>query len=178
MFGIWSYHVGHVDRVELAERCAWHTLRVHFFIGVGLQSLRVLHGGPMAAFVHPVAFAIAPCRAYSTCRIGRAVCMAHPAGEVVSRGQALSVRDDERGVSSYGCLSKKRGGSVEKRGVEACSTVRSCGTLDTEWQEKQRTQTVPNEQGHTTSTRPILRANAPPRVCENILAWMYHPDFP
>jgi len=44
-------------------------------------------------------------------------------------------------------------GSV--RGVEAGSTVRSCGTLDTERQEQLRTQTIPKEQGHTTSTRPM-----------------------
>jgi hypothetical protein len=33
--------------------------------------------------------------------------------------------------------------------------VRSCGTLGTERQEQQRTQTLPNQQGHSTSTRPI-----------------------
>ena len=44
-------------------------------------------------------------------------------------------------------------GSV--RGVEAGCKVRSCGTLDTERQEQQRTQTLPNQHGHSTSTRPI-----------------------
>src|SRR4030042_2392630 len=33
--------------------------------------------------------------------------------------------------------------------------VRSCGTLDTERQEQQRTQTLPAQHGHNTSTRPI-----------------------
>src|SRR4030042_1987264 len=35
--------------------------------------------------------------------------------------------------------------------------VRSCGTLDTERQEQQRTQTLPAQHGHNTSTRPICR---------------------
>ncbi len=46
-------------------------------------------------------------------------------------------------------------GSV--RGVEAGCRVRCCGTLGTERQEQRRTQTLPNQQGYSTSTRPISR---------------------
>jgi len=47
-------------------------------------------------------------------------------------------------------------GSV--RGVEVGGTVRSCGTLGRERQEQQRTQTLPNQHGHSTSTRPMCNA--------------------
>lgn len=46
------------------------------------------------------------------------------------------------------------------RRVEAASTVRSCGALETEGQEQQRTAAVLTEQGHTTSIPPICRVRA------------------
>jgi len=43
---------------------------------------------------------------------------------------------------------------------ERCAMVRSCGTLETERQEKRRTQTGPKGHHHSTSTRPTCRCSA------------------
>ncbi len=51
-------------------------------------------------------------------------------------------------------------GSV--RGVAAGCRVRSCGTLETERQEQQRTQTLPTQHGHSTSTRLVSGADCFP----------------